>query len=184
MRRTFTALVVVPLLILLVGPDLPARNNSDWNNVKKLKRGTSVEILLWSGENLRGKIDDVSDAGIQLDMIDRNNLQLSLQYQFDRTSIRRISTGRQLNLPDSKRWMVTGAVAWGGIGLVGGGVADVTNGTNYHWLAGGLGGALAGFFVSCVALAAVSGVEVARDRHRERVVYSADAPAKLRSPAA
>jgi hypothetical protein len=45
--------------------------------VKKLKRGASVEILLWSGENLREKIDDVSDAGLQLDMIDRNNPQLS-----------------------------------------------------------------------------------------------------------
>jgi hypothetical protein len=91
---------------------------------------------------------------------------------------------RQLNLSDSKRWMVTGAVAGGRIGLVGGGIADVTHGTNYHWLAGVLGGALAGFFVSCVALAAVSGVDLARARQREKAVNSADVPATLRSPAA
>jgi hypothetical protein len=171
MRRTLTAVVVVALPALLLGPDLPARGNSDWNNVKRLKRGASVEIWLWSGENLRGKIDEVSDTGLQLAMIDRNNPQLSLQYQFDRGSIWRIATVRQLNLPDSKRWMVTGAVAGGGIGLVGGGIADGTHGTNYHWLAGGLGGAVVDFFVSCVVLAAAGGVEAAKGSRRTIIVY-------------
>jgi hypothetical protein len=171
MRRTLTVLIVIRLLVLLFGTDLPARNNTDWSNVKKLKRGASVEILLWSGENLRGKIDEVRDAGVQLAMIDRSNPQLGLQYQFERTSIRRIATVRQLNLPDSRRWIVTGTLAGGGIGFVGGAIADVTHGTNYHWLTGSFGGAIAGLLVSCVALAAVGGVDMARARQREKVVY-------------
>jgi len=179
MRRALTVLIVIPLLVVLFVTDLPARNNTDWNNVKRLKRGASVEILLWSGENLRGKIEEVSDAGVQLAMIDRSNPQLGIQYQFERTSIRRIVTVSQLNLPDSKRWIVTGTVAGGGIGLVGGAIADVTHGANYHWLAGGFGGAIAGLLVSCVALAAVGGVDMARTKRREKVVYSADVPSKL-----
>jgi hypothetical protein len=151
MRRTLTVLIVIPLLVVLFVTDLPARNNTDWNNVKRLKRGAPVEILLWSGENLRGKIDEVSDAGVQLAMIDRSNPQLGIQHQFERTSIRRIVTVRQLNLPDSKRWIVTGTVAGGGIGLV--------------------GGAIGGLLISCVALAAVGGVDMARAKQREKVVY-------------
>jgi hypothetical protein len=180
MRRTLTVLIVIPLLVVLFVPDLPARNNTDWNNVKRLKRGASVEILLWSGENLRGKIDEVSDAGVQLTMmIDPGNPQLGIQYQFERTTIRRIVTVRQLDLPDPKRWIVTGTVAGGGIGFVGGAIADVTHGTNYHWLTGGFGGAIAGLLVSCVAVAAVGGVDMARARQREKVVYSADVPSTL-----
>jgi hypothetical protein len=179
MRRTLTVLIVIPLLMVLFVTDLPARNNTDWNNVKRLKRGAPVEILLWSGENLREKIDEVSDAGVQLAMIDRSNPHLGIQYQFERTSIRRIVTVRQLNLPDSKRWIVTGTVAGGGIGLVGGAIADVTHGTNYHWLTGDFGGAIGGLLISCVALAAVGGVDVARAKQREKVVYSADVPSKL-----
>jgi hypothetical protein len=179
MRRTLRTLIVIPLLVVLFVTDLPARNNTDWDNVKRLKRGASVEILLWSGENLRGKIDEVSDAGVQLAMIDRSNPQLGIQYQIERTSIRRVRTVRQLNLPDSKRWIVIGTVAGGGVGLVGGAISDVTHETNYHWLKGGFGGAMAGLLVSCVALAVVGGVDMARATQREKVVYSADVPSKL-----
>jgi hypothetical protein len=66
-------------------------------------------------------------------------------------------------------------VAGAGVGLVAGGVADLTHGTNYRWAAGGFGGAIFGFFVSVAALAATGGVEVARDHRRGKVVYSADA---------
>ena len=62
------------------------------------------------------------------------------------------------------------------MGLVAGGIVDATHGTNYRWAAGGFGGAILGFLVSCVALAATGGVEVARDHRRGKVVYSADAP--------
>lgn len=174
MRRLLATLIVVLLFFV---PDLSAAQNaSDWAKVRKLKRGTAVEISLWTGESLRGKIQDVSDDALNLDILDRGNSQISLQHEFRRPSIHTIATTRHLDLPDSKRWMLTGAVAGAGVGLVAGGIEDATHGTNYRWAAGGFGGAILGFFVSCVAVAATGGVEVARDHRRGKVVYSADAP--------
>src|SRR5271156_6223567 len=174
MRRTLIVLIVTLLFV----SELPARSSNDWENVKKLKRGTAVAILLWSGENLRGRIDNVTDTRLNLDVMDHGNPQIGLEHELDRASIHRILTIRHLSLPDTNRWMLTGAAAGGGIGLAAGGIADITHGTNYKWLAGGFGGALFGFLVSCGALAAVGGVEAAHDRHHEKVVYVADAPAK------
>jgi hypothetical protein len=167
MRRTLTALLIVLLLV----PELPARSNRDWETVKKLKPGTPIEVLLWSGENLRGEIDGVSDAGLQLAMAGSNGPGVGRLRQFDRTSIRRIVLIRKLNLPDSKRWMVTGAVAGGAIGFTAGAVTDLKQGGNYHWFEGALGGAAMGFFVSCAALFAAGVVDVARGSRHHKVVY-------------
>src|ERR1700730_9410752 len=109
MRRRLAAMLIVLLLV----PELPARNNRGWENVKKLKRGTSVEILLWSGENLSGAIDGVSDAGIQLAMDDASAAQVGWLRDFDRARIRRVVRVREHNLPDSRRWMAIGAVTGG-----------------------------------------------------------------------
>ena len=174
MRRMLATMVA---LLLFFVPDLSAaRNTNNWANVKKLKRGTAVEISLWSGENLRGTIDDVTDDALNLDILDRDNPQISLQHAIRRASIHTIATTRHLDLPNSNRWMLTGAVAGAGVGLVAGGIVDATHGTNYRWAAGGFGGAILGFVFSCAALAATGGVEVARDHRRGKVVYSADAP--------
>jgi hypothetical protein len=172
MRQALAVLIAILLLV----PKLAAKNNNDWARVKKLKRGTSVEILLWSGGIVRGKIDGVTDAGLNLDMIDRGNSQIGLQHELDRAGIHEITTVRQLSLPDSHRWIVTGAVAGAGIGLAGGAVADIRHGGNYHWLEGAFGGALAGLLLSCLALGAVGVVDLGHADHREKVVYSADAP--------
>jgi hypothetical protein len=173
MRRILATLIVVLLFFV---PDLAARNTSDWANVRKLKRGAPVQIWLWGGENLRGKIDDISDDALNLDILDRGNPQISLQHTIRRASIHTVATTRHLDQPDSNRWMLTGAAAGAGLGLVAGGIADATHGTNYRWAAGGFVGAVLGFLFSCAALAATGGVEVARDHHRGKVVYSADAP--------
>lgn len=174
MRRLLVTLIAVLLFFV---PDLSAaRNTGDWAGVRKLKRGTAVEVWLWSGEKLRGKIDNVTDDALNLDILDPGNPQISLQHAIRRDSIHTIATTRHLDLPDSKRWMLTGAVAGAGAGAIAGGIVDITHGTNYRWAAGGFGGAILGFFVSCAALAATGGVEVARDHHRGKVVYSADAP--------
>jgi hypothetical protein len=167
MRRTLATMVV----LLLFMPDLPARNTNDWANVKQLKHGMFVEILLWTGENLRGRLDEVTDDNLNLDILDRNNPQIGLQHELRRASIHRITGVRYLIFPDQNRWMITGAAA-------GGAIVDVTHGTNYHWLAGALGGALAGLFVSRVALGAVGVVDAGRSIHRAKIVYSADAPPK------
>ena len=79
--------------------------------------------------------------------------------------------------------MITAAVGGGLFGLAEGTIADGLHGTNYHWLAGGLGGAVAGFMVSCVALGAVGGVEAAKGGRRTTVVYD-EASTNLNSPQA
>ena len=105
MRRLLATMVA---LLLFFVPDLSAaRNTNDWANVRKLKRGTAVEISLWSGENLRGTIDDVTDDALNLDILDRGNPQISLQHAIRRASIHTIATTRHLDLPNSNRWMLT-----------------------------------------------------------------------------
>jgi hypothetical protein len=166
MRRTLTAL----LILLFLAPELPARTNRGWEDVKKLKPGTSVEVWLWSGEDLWGEIDEVSDTGLRVIMVNRTHTRLGPR-QVDRGTIRRIVIFRKPHLPDPERWMLTGALAGGTIGLTAGVVSDVRHGGNYHWFEGALGGAGLGFVASCAALAAVGIVDSARGLHRRKVVY-------------
>jgi hypothetical protein len=168
MRRTFTTM----LIVLLFVPELPARSNHDWENVKKLKRGVTVEVLLSSGESIRGELGDVSNTGMQIATADGNiDPRVGWLRDVDRGSIRRIVRIRHPNLPDSKRWMITGVVAGAALGVTTGAVQDVEHGNNGRWILGGLGGAGFGFFVSCAALAAVASVQLAElPRHRQ-IVY-------------
>jgi len=165
MRRTFTVTVIVLLLV----HELLARGKNNWENVKRLPVGSAVQILLWNGEDLRGRIDNVSDAGLLLAMVER--FQTRRVRQLDRSGIRRIAQFHQPNLPDPKRWMVTGAVAGGAIGLTAGAVADGRHGTNYRWFEGAFGGAGMGFLASTMALVAVGTFDVAKGPHRSKVVY-------------
>jgi hypothetical protein len=169
MRRTLTTL----LIVLLLAPELPARSNGDWKNVKKLKHGTDVEISLWNGENLNGKIEDVNNTGLQLATADRSAPGIGWLRDIDRASVRTIVRFRRPYLPDGKRWMVTGAVGGGLIGVTAGAVSDAEHGNNGRWLLGGLGGAGMGLLVSFAALAAVGAVDTAQGIHRRRVVYEA-----------
>jgi hypothetical protein len=59
MRRMLVAMLISLLLI----PTLPARSKREWENVKKLKAGAAVEVSLWTGENLSGEVEGVSDTG-------------------------------------------------------------------------------------------------------------------------
>ena len=65
--------------------------------------------------------------------------------------------------------------------MIGGAIADGTHGTNYHWLEGGLGGAPAGFFVSCVALAVADGVEATKGSRRTKWYMRIRVPMQIRS---
>jgi hypothetical protein len=165
MRRTFTAL----LIVLLLAPELPARGKGDWDNVKKLKSGTTIEIFLWSGESLHGEIDAVTDTGLQLAPPYRH--QGGSLHEVDRKTIRSIVRFREPNLPDGPRWMITGAVAGGTVGVAAGAIGDIRHGGNYHWIEGAFGGATLGFLVSCAALAAVGAFDVGRLAQRRKVVY-------------
>src|ERR1700691_5211569 len=156
MRHWIVALMILPILAVLA-PQLPARTNTDWDNVRRLKQGSAIEVLLNDGRYLRGKFEGASDAAAEIAVADRNDPQATFTQEVQRGNIRRMAQVRVRQAPDLKRWMITGAVGGGLAGLVGGAVADGTHGTNYHWLEGGLGGALAGFFVSGGALAVGDG---------------------------
>ena len=133
-------------------------------------------MLLNDGRYLRGKFEGASDAAAEMAVADRNDPQVTITQEVQRGNIRRIVQVRVRQTPDLKRWMVTRALAGGGAGLIGGAIADGTHGTNDHWLEGGLGGALAGFFVSCVALAVADGVEATKGSRRTKVVYEDTSP--------
>ena len=167
MRRTLTAV----LIVLLFARELPARSNHNWENVKNLKPGTNVRVLLWSGEELSGAVDAVSNVGLQLATVGSSGPGVSWLRDIDRTSIRKIVRIRKSNLPDPKRWMLRSAVAGGAIGLTAGAVSDKKHGDNYHWFEGALGGAGLGFFASCAALLAVGTVDLAKGVRGEKVVY-------------
>jgi hypothetical protein len=168
MRRTVTTV----LIVLLFVPELPARSDHGWENVKKLKAGTSVEVLLSSGEDVCGEINSASDTGVQIATASGNvDQRIGWLRDVDRASVRRIVRFRRNNLPDSKRWMIAGAVAGGAVGVTVGAVGDIRHGNNGRWLLGGLGGAALGFLVSCAALAAVATVEVAQIPGRRQLVY-------------
>jgi len=169
MRRSLTAL----LIVLLLAPEISARNNSDWENVRKLKQGTYVEISLWSGENLSGKIQDVNNTGLQVATADRSGPGVGWLRDVDRASVRTIVRFRRPYVPDGKRWMVTGAAGGALIGVAVGAVSDAEHGNNSRWLLSGLGGAGLGLLASFVALAAVGAVDTAQGIHRRSVVYEA-----------
>jgi len=171
MRQTITAV----LIVLMFVPTLPARSNNDWQKAEKLKHGTTVEVLLSSGENIRGEVEDVSDTGMQIATAGGSiDPRIGWLRDVDRASVRRIVRIRRTNLPDSRRWMIAGAAAGGAIGVTTGAVQDAEHGNNGRWILGGFAGAVGGFFVACVALAAVATVQVAQRPTRRQVVYEED----------
>src|SRR5258708_39636801 len=130
MRRTLTAV----LIVLLFAREVPARSNHNWENVEKLKHGTTVRVLLWSGEELiSGEVYAVSNVGLQLATVGSSGPGVGWLRHIDRTSIRRIVRIRKPNLPDPERWMIRGAGAGGAIGLTTGAVSDIRRGDNYQW---------------------------------------------------
>src|SRR6266852_5661511 len=127
--------------VLLFAPMVFARGNHGWERVEKLKPGTTVLISLWSGRTISGRVEVVNPNGLRIDTADPDVGVGSLE-DFIRADIRRIVHIRRPNLPDPQRWMLTGALIGGGVGFTSGAIYDVAHHENYHWLAGGFGGAI------------------------------------------
>ena len=176
MHRLIAVLIMLPILAPELSSGLAARNTADWDKVKRLKQGSAIEVLLNDGRYLRGSFLGASDLGLEISIVDSHDPQFGFTHDVDRGNIRRIIEVHGRHRPDAKRWMITRAVGGGVAGLVGGAVADGTHGTNYHWLEGGLGGALVGFFVSCVALAVADVVAATKGSRRTRLVYEDTSP--------
>jgi len=116
MRRILTILFAV----LFIAPGLSARSKSDWANVEKLKPGSTVLIVLSSGEELRGRLDGADDARLWLTKMDRRNIRGGSRQSVDRASVRKIVRFRQPRLPDAGKWMFASTLAGGAIGVVSG----------------------------------------------------------------
>lgn len=168
MRRILTALLIALLLV----PDLLARTNHDWKNVKKVKPGTPIQILLWTGDNVSGELDEVSDAGLLLYTAARTTSQTT-QLHIDRQNIRRIAVIRHVNLPDSGHWMRVGALTGAAVGVAVGGFEDAKQGDNGRWIVGGLVGALVGFFAAWTVVVAVDTAKLAQGPRHTKVIYEA-----------
>lgn len=169
MRRILAAL----LATLVFTAQMAARPAHDWGNVEKLKRGTPILVLLWTGENLSGRIEAVDGTGLRLTPFEWMNGGIGSVRAVERANIERISTIHQHLLPNPRRWMIIGTVAGGAIGATAGAISDANNRySEARWFTGGLAGAGLGFFGSCVALAGVGAFDVGSDILRpRRVVY-------------
>lgn len=167
MRRTLTTLLIALLLV----PDLSARTNHRWENMKRVTPGTPLQILLWNGEKLSGELNEVSEAGIRIYTADHTADQTTWQRDVDRKDIRRIAVIRHQSLPDSSHWMRVGALTGAAVGATVGGIQDAKQGSNGRWIAGGFVGALLGFFASLAVLATVSAVHTAQLPRNGKVVY-------------
>jgi hypothetical protein len=166
--RFISALLVV---ISLVAPS-HARSVHEWKAVKRLRPGAPIVLLLWSGEQISGRIQTADDSGLRLIPFEWSSGGRSVR-AVEREAVWRISTIHQHRLPDPRRWMIAGTVAGGAVGATTGAISDAKHHTsNARWFTGGLAGSGLGFFVSCGALAAVGIFELSSDvAHPRRVVY-------------
>jgi len=164
-------ILAVLLAALLAAPALPARDNHDWANVEKVKLGTHVRVLLWSGENLGGELDAVSDSTLRLSVADSSAPQSGWSRTLDRGSIHRVSRARRNDPPNPHPWLIGGAVAGGVAGVAVGAVQDAKRGTNGRWLLGGFAGAVFGFVAAVAAVGTVAIVKTARDASHVRLLY-------------
>ena len=162
--------------VLLFAPALFARAKQGWEHVEKLKPGTPVLISLWSGETISGRVATVRPTELQLKTADPEDIGIYQLQEFGRAKIRRVVRLRRPNLPNPERWMLTGALIEGGVGLTGA-IHDVTHHDNYNWFTGGLAGSALGFFGSCAVLAGVGVVELFH--HHSTMVYEAKRIGKM-----
>jgi hypothetical protein len=169
MRRVITLLFAT----LFFAVQLSARAVTNWENVEKLKPGTPIWVLLWTGENVAGRVEGVSGTELRVTPFEWTNGGVWTLHEVKRANVQRITRIYHHRLPNSRHWMVVGTVAGGAIGATTGAISDANHHTSTaRWFTGGLAGAGLGFFVSCGALAAVGVFELGSDiAHPRRVVY-------------
>jgi hypothetical protein len=168
MRRVMALLLVV----LLLAPELPARDTTDWKNVMKLRNGTQVLVWLWNGHRLAGRVESVSDTGLQVATRDGTNPQASWLVGAERAEVRRIVRYRgEADLPDPERVMLIGTAAGIGIGGVAGGILDATGHNQGRGLGYAFIGGTIGLLGSVVVLGVIAVKTLGRGYRREELVY-------------
>ncbi|HEX5424232.1 MAG TPA: hypothetical protein VFW94_11835 [Candidatus Acidoferrales bacterium] len=170
MRRVIAAV----LAILLLCPGLPARDIQKWRNVEKLRRGTTVVVVLCNGGEINGQVEFATDSAVQVAAFNTDAYETSSIQTIDRTSIRRVIRVRAaLYVPDQQRWGAIGAVGGGTAGALS---AGISYGDGAHAFLGGLAGALLGGLAGMIASAVVMIAQAPRAYfHHPKIVFEARA---------
>lgn len=168
-------LLAMLLAVLLVSPDLAARDIHDWNNVRKLKHGTTVVVDLTNGDEYWGRIESVQENSLTLAVPDHTVAQASWVHTLDRAAIRQVVRSRgPVYLPDPRRWMIVGAVAGGAAGVTTGAIEDTQKRNQGRWLLGGVFGSMLGAMGGLVTAGCIAVVQLPRGMaQRDKVVYEA-----------
>lgn len=176
MRRVVAAV----LALLLLCPALPARDIHNWRNVEKLRRGSTVKVVLWNGGEIDGRIEFATDSTVEVDASNVDAYDAHSIQTIDRTSIRRVIRLRgAVYFPDERRWGAIGAVGGGAAGALS---AGISYGDGFHAFFGGLGGALFGWLGGMISSAVVVLVQIPRAHSRHpKTIFEAAQPPSARS---
>lgn len=172
MRRVVTILLVA----LLLCPDLPARDLHKWQNVEKLRHGTTVSVVLWNGGEIKGKFEFATDSSVQVAASNVDAYDPSSIQTIDRTSIRRVIRLRAAwYMPNERTWGTVGAVGGAGAGAI---AAGVSYGDGLHAFFGGLAGALFGWLAGVLAggVVMIAQIPGAYPRHPKVIFEAAHNP--------
>jgi len=173
MRRALMLL----LIALTSAPNVPAKNIRNWENAKKLKPGTPVQVILWTGEQISGELDAVTDTDLRLYTSDRTAPQSQWQRSLNRPDIHRIVRYRQASdLPNLHKWLAIGAGTGAVVGIGVGAARDAKAGNSGRFLIGGLAGAALGFAASCLVLAVATTAHMASHQGYAKLVYEDTPP--------
>jgi len=169
--RRISAILITVLIVLMFSAELLARDKHSWEQVEKLKPGSSVLVALWNGDTLGGRVVGVSSTGLRLSPTYPPSAGSTPAPKIERATVKSVVLLRGPKLPDPGQWMLAGALIGGGVGVTTGAIYDATHhGVNGHWITQGLGGAGMGYLGSCTVLA---GVGIAALIRHNKVVYEA-----------
>jgi hypothetical protein len=177
-RRTIALL----LAVLILAPETPARDNTDWSNVKRLKPGTRVLLTLWNDDQIEGRLEAASDTGLIVSAPEGTRPSNQWTRAVDRGTVRRVVRWRgRGDLPDPGKVMLIGAGAGVAAGAITGGIQDATGRNQARGLGYGLAGGAIGFLASVVVLAAIGGAALAKGPARSEVIYEDASPRPVKA---
>ncbi len=143
----------------------------DWTKVEKLKAGTSLQVELWSGPTVVGRLESATDSAVRLKLWDGTPME-----PITRGGIRRIIQLRRSHLKDPHKLLVTGAVIGGIAGATSVAVLDRNDCQGckgFRIVAGGAGGALFGFLGAAVIGVGLGTADLV---HHSKVIYVGQHP--------
>lgn len=163
-------LLIIGITLLAFTPQVFARK-SDWSKVEKLKFGTSLQVDLWSGPAVVGKLVSATDANLRLKLWDGTPMEA-----ISRNDIRRVIQLRRSHLKDPHKLLATGAVIGGVAGATAVAIGDRNDCQGckgFRIVAGGAAGAWFGFLGAAMVGAGMGTADLV---HHSKVIYEAERP--------